>query len=85
MSAGIGYQIEDISRYIDCLREQKNASVDAIIHLKKERDMIARQIEDLQVKLNNLDSRISKEQEICSRLEATIEHANETYEKVKLL
>lgn len=34
------------------------------------------------MKLNNLDARIEKEEEICSRLDGTIAHANETYEKV---
>lgn len=40
------------------------------------------QIDDLRVKLNKLDTRIGKEEEICSRLEKTIAHANETYDKV---
>uniref|UniRef100_A0A1I7VSK8 Chromosome segregation protein SMC n=1 Tax=Loa loa TaxID=7209 RepID=A0A1I7VSK8_LOALO len=85
MSARIGYQLEDISRYnldLDGLREQKKASEDIIGHLKKERELISLQIDELRMKLNTLDTRIGKEEEICSRLERTIAHANETYEKL---
>ncbi|VDO07228.1 unnamed protein product [Brugia timori] len=98
MSARIGYQLEDISRclslcfmivcrisqYInlDGLREQRKASEDIIGHLKKERELISLQIDELRIKLNTLDTRIGKEEEICSRLERTIAHANETYEKL---
>ncbi|VBB27380.1 unnamed protein product [Acanthocheilonema viteae] len=82
MSARIGYQLEDISRYLDGLREQRKASEDIIGHLKKERELISLQIDELRMKLNALDTRIGKEEEICSRLERTIAHANETYEKL---
>ncbi|KAK6108787.1 hypothetical protein QQG55_33390 [Brugia pahangi] len=82
MSARIGYQLEDISRYLDGLREQRKASEDIIGHLKKERELISLQIDELRIKLNTLDTRIGKEEEICSRLERTIAHANETYEKL---
>ncbi|VDK84137.1 unnamed protein product [Litomosoides sigmodontis] len=82
MSARIGYQLEDISRYLDGLREQRKTSEDVIVQLKKERGLISLQIDDLRVKLNKLDTRIGKEEEICSRLEKTIAHANETYDKL---
>ncbi|CAG9533086.1 unnamed protein product [Cercopithifilaria johnstoni] len=82
MSARIGYQLEDISRYLDGLREQRKASEDIISHLKKERELISLQIDELHSKLNALDARIGKEEEICSRLERTVAHANETYEKL---
>uniref|UniRef100_A0A915PHV5 Uncharacterized protein n=1 Tax=Setaria digitata TaxID=48799 RepID=A0A915PHV5_9BILA len=68
--------------YLDGLREQKKATEDVIGHLKKDRELIARQIEEMRMKLSSLDTRIGKEEEICSRLERTISHANETYEKL---
>ncbi|VDM93753.1 unnamed protein product [Onchocerca ochengi] len=82
MSARIRYQLEDIPRYLDGLREQKKTSENAINHLKKERELVALQIDELRLKHNTLDAKIGKEEEICSRLERTIAHANETYEKL---
>ncbi|VDN33056.1 unnamed protein product [Gongylonema pulchrum] len=82
MSARIGYQLEDISRYLDGLQEQKKASENVVVRLKKDRELIARQIDELRLTLNNLDLKIEKEEEICSRLDSTIAHANETYQKL---